>query len=276
METNVNYTVVGVFVISLIAAITMTVIWLSAGFSIQHFKTYMIFMNESVSGLTIDSPVEYNGVGVGSVTSVHLNRQNPQVVEVILQIQTGTPITTATIATLKTRGITGITFISLKDENIATTPKPLVAVEGLPYPVIKAGPSLFTRIDTALNQLSENLHDVSQAIRTLLDKENQKSIKDILSNMQTITNELAENSGQMTTILNNTTSATRQLTSLIQSGTGTVRILETQTLPMTYRLLTNLDTMTRNLSSVSAQLKQNPSVIIRGSAPLPLGPGETR
>ena len=274
METNVNYTIVGIFVISLFAAMVLGIIWLSAGFSHQQYSKYMVYMKESVSGLSVDSPVEYNGVDVGSVVAVTLNEHDPQIVEVLLNIASNTPITTATVATLKTRGVTGITFVSLKDENAIR--KPLVIMHGQQYPIIKSGPSLFTRIDTALNELSMNLKDVSKAIQGLLDQENQNSIKAILQNMRGITRELNDNTGKMTIILNNTSAASRQFSTLIQTSTGAARMLETQTLPVTYRLLSNLENMTRDLAQVAADLKQNPSVIIRGSTPQPLGPGEKR
>src|SRR5436190_24002712 len=103
METNVNYTVVGGFVIILMACFVVAIIWLSSGFSLEKDSTYMIYMQESVSGLAPDSAVEYNGVDVGSVKSVELNAKNPQLVEVMVQIKHNTPITQGTIATLSSR-----------------------------------------------------------------------------------------------------------------------------------------------------------------------------
>lgn len=274
METNVNYTIVGFFVMILIAALTLSIIWLSSGFSIEHYKRYMVYMNDSVSGLSVDSPVEYNGVEVGSVVSITLNHDDPQVVEVLVDIRTGIPITTATIATLKTRGVTGITFMSLKDDD--SPRKKLSVLRGQSYPIIRSGPSLFTRIDTALNQLTTNLHDVSIAIQRLLDNQNQHNIRQILINLDQITATLARNNGKMTIILNNTSTASAKLAELIQSGTNTMKSLETQTLPMTYNLLSNLDNMARNMTQITNELKQNPSIMIRGAAPAPLGPGESR
>lgn len=231
-------------------------------------------MQESVSGLNINSPVEYNGVEVGSVAEVKLNHRDPQIVELLLEIDNTTPITTATTATLKTRGITGITFVSLKDENDERTP--LVALRGQPYPVIRSAPSLFTRIDSMLDQLGKDLHNVAKSIDILLDAGNQRSIKEILANVDKVTREMADNSGKMTMIINNTSAASQKLSGLIQSGTSTFNSLETQTLPATYRLLNNLDAISQNLIQFSSDLKQNPSILLRGAAPAPLGPGEKR
>lgn len=258
METNVNYTVVGAFVIIIVAAITLTIIWLSSGFSFEQYQTYAIQMQESVSGLTLDSPVEFNGVSVGTVKEIDLDQKNPEVVNVLLNIKESTPITQGTYATLTTRGVTGITFISLKDKS--TDLRPLVLLPGQKYPVIKTTPSLFLRLDIALNRLSKNIQSVSQSIRLLLNKENQQSIKETLHNLANVTGMLSNNSQKMANILSNTAKASAQL--------------ELQTLPTAYNVLSNLEEMSRNMNSITIQIKQNPSVLIRGRAPTAPGPGE--
>ncbi len=274
METNVKYTIVGSFVIILLAAFVLGIIWLSSGFSFEKFKTYAIYMQESVSGLSIDSPVEYNGVSVGAVSSIELDNRNPHVVIILIKIKSDTPISKGTIATLNTRGITGITFVALKDKS--TDLAPIRVLPGQKYPIIKTGPSLFTRLDTALSSLSSNLEQVSKSIQSLLNPENQQSIKEILSNLSRVTTTLVTNSRKFSILVENTSKASQQFSPLIRSSTNTMRTLETQTLPATYRMLNNLDNVSRTLTEISAEIKQNPSVLIRGSANKPLGPGETK
>lgn len=274
METNINYAAVGAFVIILITALVMGIIWLSSGFSFGQHSFYMVYMQESVSGLNIDSPVEFNGVAVGSVKRVDIDKSNPQIVQLLLDVKSTTPITQGTIATLQTRGLTGITFIALKDKSENLTP--LVTEKGEDYPVIKTGPSLFLRLDTALSSLSDNLRDVTISIRELLDKQNQQSIRSILLNIRDVTNGLAENNKKMQTIIINTERASAQFTPLMHSTTNAMRMFELQTLPATYQLMTNLDRMTRSLIDVAADMRQNPSVLLRGTQRQPIGPGETQ
>ena len=274
MENKINYTIVGLFVIGLVAAAVLGIIWLSAGLSLDKYTTYMVYMQESVSGLNIDSPVEFNGVNVGTVQSVELDAKDPVLVDVELTIKSSTPVTQGTTAVLATRGITGITFIALKDKSEDL--RPLVPQKGQRYAVIPTGPSIFLRLDTALNRLSQNMEKVSEAVNSLLDPENQKSIKQSLLNMERITRTLAANSDQMTLIMENTAKASRAFGPLIQASTTAMRMLESQTLPATYRLLSTLEDVSRTLSDVAVQLNQNPSILVRGTAPKPLGPGEKR
>ncbi len=272
MDNNVHYTLVGAFVIFLLSAIGFTIIWLSSGLTFVTYSDYLIYSQESVSGLSIDAAVEYNGVNVGSVKSINLNHDNPRLVEVLLSIKKSTPITRGTVAVLTSRGITGVAFIALKDSG--TDLRPLVAAKGQPYPVIPTSPSLFMRLDIALKRLSENLQTVAESFHSLLDKENLKSIKDILVNIDHITGTVADNSDKLNSLLLNTSKASLQLTPLLQNSNYTLRVISTQTLPATYQLLTNLNDAARTLTEVSAMLKQNPSMLVRGINPPPPGPGE--
>ena len=45
METNINYAAVGEFVITLIIAATLAIIWLSSGYSFQTHTTYLIYLH---------------------------------------------------------------------------------------------------------------------------------------------------------------------------------------------------------------------------------------
>jgi phospholipid/cholesterol/gamma-HCH transport system substrate-binding protein len=265
METNVNYTIVGIFVITLVAAIIMGIIWLSAGFSFQIYKTYKIYMTESVSGLNVDSPVEYNGVNVGNVKSMQISQRNPRLVVLLIDVKRDTPITVTTKATLNVRGLTGISYLGLKDSGTNMTP--LVAERGQEYPVIKTAPSLFLRLDTALTKLTESLQQMSVSIRNVLDDQNLREIKLTIQNLQRITNNLANNSQHISTILENTAKASLQFKPILNN-------FQMQTMPAANQTISNLDATINNLSQISTEIKQNPSILIRGKQPQPLGPGE--
>jgi phospholipid/cholesterol/gamma-HCH transport system substrate-binding protein len=265
METNVNYTIVGVFVVSLLAVIILGIIWLSAGFSVEKYTMYRVYMTESVSGLSIDAPVEYNGVNIGAVKSIKLNSHNPHLVDILLQIKSNTPITQATRATLNIRGLTGITYMALQDKG--SDMRPLRIRDGQEYPVIETSPSLFLRLDTALSNLNTNLTQVATSMRSLLDDENLRSIKFTLSSMREISRTLAANSAQFTMMMHNTAKASQTLVPAMDT-------FMTQTLPSVNYAIHNLDTVSHNLSEISTEIKQNPAILIRGKAPQALGPGE--
>lgn len=238
METNVNYTVAGLFVITLLGCIIFGIIWLSSGLSSQHYTYYRVYMQESVSGLTIDAPVEFNGVNVGAVENIKINRENPHLIQLLLKVQHDTPITRGTKAKLGMRALTGVAFILLDDRGTDQTP--LTAVNGQEYPVIETEPSTLLRLDAAITEIKESFNELSASVQSLLNEHNLKSIKEILENSQ-----------------------------------KSLYLLQTQTLPAANRAAASFEDMTDDLSSVAAEIKQNPGVLIRGTEGGQVkGPGE--
>jgi phospholipid/cholesterol/gamma-HCH transport system substrate-binding protein len=274
MDNEVNYTIVGAFVITLIAAIVITIIWLSSGLHYTPEANYLIYSKESVSGLNLDAPVEFNGVNVGTVKKISLMPHDPHVVRVLISIEQGTPITQGTTATLATRGITGVVYLALKDSGINT--QAVVVQEGQDYPVIPTTPSIFVRLDIALTKMSNNLETVSNAFKALLDEKNLESISDSLANIKDITSGLSASTSKLSAIINNTEMASHEFGPVLRDTKNTVKALEVQTLPSFYQMTNSMNGLMKTLNEVSQQLKQNPSVILRGTAPPPLGPGERR
>jgi len=186
METNVRYTIAGTFVLVMLALIIFGIIWLSAGITTEKYSYYTIFMKESVTGLNKDGPVEFNGVEVGTIDDMIINKENPQLVELRLKIKTSTPITEGTKAKLALRGaLSGAAFILLEDKG--TDKKPLLKKDNEPYPVIPTTPSIIVRLDTTLTQISdgfhqlnENFHQISSSVKELLSPDNLQAIKRLL------------------------------------------------------------------------------------------------
>lgn len=251
METKVNYTTVGAFVIVLISAIVFIIVWLSSGLRTKEVSSYAIIMNEPVTGLNIDSPVKYNGVDVGAVKKIELRRSNPKQVFILVDIYVGTPITQGTTATLSVQGLTGIAYLSLQgsDTNLA----PLEAESGHRYPVIRSTPSFLLRLDTAIQDLTTNINKITASVQELLNPENQKAIQATLKSLDTISLQLAKSS---------------------KNFPNTMQTFSQQTLPDTNKLLNNLNTLTIDLLETSSNIKQNPAILFRGQTPPPLGPGE--
>lgn len=77
-------------------------------------KTYAIVFESSVYGLQDGADVTYNGVKVGSVDEVTIDRHDLRKVRVSIDVDERTPITTNTKAYLQIAGITGLKTIDLR------------------------------------------------------------------------------------------------------------------------------------------------------------------
>lgn len=265
MKSKVNYTLVGAFVVILVAALIIFIVWLSTGLSSKHYKNYLVIMHESIAGLSVKSSVKYNGVNVGIVKKISLNKHNPDQVRLVLQIEEHTPITEGTTAMLNSQGFTGITYLALQGSD--TNLNPIPVLPGEKYPIIKSRPSWLFRLGTALQDLNRNMNQITHDINNVLGGENPELFRKILSNLSVTSQHLAAQSKRLDSILINTARSSRAFPSLMNT-------LTQQTLPSTNQVLNNLSLMTDNLLEVTDNLRQNPSILIRGQKPLPLGPGE--
>jgi len=300
LESRVNYTLVGLFVVILGIGLLSLAYWLSAGSRDKNNRFYDIYINESVSGLTVQAPVKFNGVDVGFVNDIQLNPKNPQQVRVTISVDPATPVSTSTIATLKSQGITGITYIGLS----ALTPnaKPLTATEKGHAPVIRAVPSLLVQLDTALRDVTENIQSISRSFRTVFDDENTKAIKSSLDHINAFTLTLANSSENiekslksMDVVLKNSALASKRFPTLvknlddltanlnrasedvhstIKNSRVMVQTLSTQALPSAVQLIGRLSSVANDLKQISSEVRRDPAVIIRGRQPEPAGPGE--
>lgn len=307
MEAKTNYTIVGLIVLILAAGLLSTGLWLSVGFNQKTYLPYTVYFHESVAGLSQDAAVKYNGVQVGHVKKIKLNNNDPRQVEITLDIEEGTPITTSTSATLISQGITGVTYLGLSASTADLTP--IQKMPGEPYPVIPTKPSLFNQLDTILKEVSENVNKLSNEAQRIFNKENAKYIKKSLANIERVTTVIANNNDKINRSLKNTdiflehiakvsadfpqlvkelrvgvrkfnSAATNMgeagtnVSKTMVSGKNAIDKISQQALPPAVILLRRLNAISANLEKVSNEMRQNPSVVIRGTKPPKPGPGE--
>ncbi|AWN75826.1 MCE family protein [Legionella anisa] len=275
-------------------------LWLSVGFNQKKYSTYTVYMHEAASGLTKDAPVKFNGVQVGYVKEIQLNQSDPRQVEILLNIEEGTPVTTSTYATLNSQGITGVTYIGLSASTSDLTPIP--QMPGEPFPVIPSKPSVFTQLDSILKKVSEDVGSVSDEARRIFNEENAKHVRHILTSIDHFSKDLARNGKNLNVLMHNLAKTSRDFPrmldelrvgiskfntmaeSLSQAGNSVSKTMGTgknainkiseEALPPAVILLRRLNTISANLEKVSSEMRQNPAVVIRGTKPPKPGPGE--
>ena len=229
MESRVSYTLVGAFVLIFGAGIVSVALWLAAGIESKDYDRYVAYVSESVSGLNPRAPVKYRGVGVGLVSTIALDRDNPERVRLLLEIEVGTPIKVDTVATVATQGITGIAFVELSGGS--SDAPDLTAREGERYPEIDTKPSVFVRLDAAVTTMlaemtgvARDLGTLAERVARLLDDEKLAAFGNTLVNVEQLTGMLAsradaitDNSERIDTILANTATMSKELPAVVDA-----------------------------------------------------------
>lgn len=280
METKVNYTLVGAFVLGLGAVLVAGLLWLASGGAWHsEYDLYVAMEDESVSGLNLNAPVKYNGVDVGKVRAIALDHTNPQRVTLLFAIERGTPIKEDTIAILRTQGLTGIAYVELSGGSVGSPP--LHAIPPYPYPVIQTRPSLSARLENVLTTVLGKLDNTTNNVNALLSPENQTAFKSILGNTAQATAKLgplidrvgrsADAVGKMGSDLSK---AGNSATLAADGLGGGIKRLGTETLPEFEHLLAELGMLTASMRRLTEQTTRDPSGLIFGRTPVPNGPGE--
>lgn len=300
MTTRTNDVLVGIFVLVLTAALIVGVLWFSAGRIGQAYDEYIVYMDESVIGLSKDSTVKYYGVDVGRVHKIQLGPGYPRRVRLLLQLEPGTPVKKDTIATLESQGLTGLAFINLtgggKDaEHLAKMP-------GEELPVILSGKSTWGNLEHNVSQLVSNLNDASSRLQELLSDDNQASIKRTLVSLGKLSEKLHGPIDDLADFIKNARKAGSRLPQLMHalndaaesldtmareiSGTATmvrdavsasrqdVKRVVGEAEPELTGMINELRRAAENFRRFSEQLDRDPSILLRGPAHRKPGPGE--
>lgn len=304
MTNNINTKARLTFAAFLLIAVVAGAIWYHV--SLNQYAPYQIITEDAVSGLIVDAPIEFHGVEVGKVKSIRL--VNPHSVSIVLSIDKAAPVTSASVATiisrgLATRGFTGYVYISLED--VGVDARPLTTRAGARYPIIATAPSKVITLDTTINQVNDNVQVVTALLQAILDKKTIAALKQSADSLQQVTKVLAENTNRLNSIVANTERASHRfepllassqkavttlqtqilpearkaLTSLeplLDSSHDTVRALQSQILPEAHKVLTDLDDLSTTFTGVATKINRDPSVLIRGATPPPPGPGEPK
>ncbi len=77
MSRQINKTLVGGFVVGAIALVVLALVIFGSGKFFQSRRTYVMYFEGSVKGLSVGSPVNFKGVPIGEVTEIHL-QFNPE------------------------------------------------------------------------------------------------------------------------------------------------------------------------------------------------------
>ena len=205
METDKYYFRVGIFFLFILAGFA----WFLTAFIMPDKKNeyfrYAIYFEDSVSGLSEGGPVMLKGINVGTVAAIGFYSYQNDVIEVLVDIEKSAPIREDTIASIRTRGITGSSYIFLENKypdappvymypngdkeegdylTIESRQSDLHAALSSAPEVLGKISSVGDRVEDVLSDKNlETLSSILDRINKAMDDDNQQSVEDILRNL---------------------------------------------------------------------------------------------
>jgi len=191
MERNANYALVGAVTLFLFMGLVVFVVWLAKLSFNQEYDQYDILFVGPVRGLSEGGEVHFNGIKVGEVSKIALDKSDPNRVIARARVTSDVPIKTDSYATLEPQGITGVNYVQI---TAGTPDKKLLkdTVENGKVPVIRSQRSaLSDLLEGGGTVLTRTIEALDRMNRVLSD-DNIKTFSAALNDVQAVTAEVRE------------------------------------------------------------------------------------
>lgn len=287
MEPDAKYTLVGVVVLTLLAAVFGAALWLSRKAPADRTEVYAIdFRQVSLSGLQVDGSVTMRGIKIGRVMDVHIPHADIEAVRVLIEVDADAPVRVDTAAVIQRNLLTGLANIDLigGTQNAARLVFPKDHEE---YPMIPQGKSELQELQNSLPEvMSSAAHSMQtfgramERVELLLNDENQSNVRALLANLAALSVDLKGGSNGVSRAFSEFDEISGKVSELV----GVVKdelvltfaelrggISEVQ--KDTGSLARDVDRAARKVSR-AAESYENPRSLIFGTSKSERGPGE--
>lgn len=242
METKANYVLIGAFTLIIAAALLLFGLWAAKYSSERSWQDYQVVFREAVTGLSVGSPVQYNGIAVGSITKLSLAPNDPRQVIARIRLEADAPVKTDTRAKLAITSLTGPSIIQLSG---GTPQAPaLTSVDSRDAPLIQTTPSALQNISDTANRIVERLDQV-------LSDKNVASITATLEHLETVSGSMADRDQGLQALLVSARDAARNLDRTLDTTNGTMQRLDQNLVKQLPPLLAKLDSTLARLDSAA-------------------------
>jgi phospholipid/cholesterol/gamma-HCH transport system substrate-binding protein len=228
MEKNANYALVGLSTLILSIGLVIFVVWLARLQFAHEYDLYDVVFQGPVRGLNQGGEVHFNGIKVGEVTKIALDRTNPSRVIARARVTSDVPIRIDSFATLEPQGITGVNYVQI---TAGTPSKPLLKVVERArceraairdcVPILKSQRSALTDLLEGGGTVLTRTIEALDRINRVLSDQNVKTFSAALSDTQAVTAEFRERKAIIADAqkaLQDIDAAAQQVTQLTQSG----------------------------------------------------------
>jgi phospholipid/cholesterol/gamma-HCH transport system substrate-binding protein len=259
METRANYIVVGIVTLAVLLASFGFVFWIAKFGDSGDRAQLEIRIPGSVTGLSVGSQVLFNGIKKGVVKRLTIDPTNPKTVIADVEVDSDTPITAKTEATLGFQGLTGQAYIELKGGD-ANAPNLLAAARASgETPHIEADPG-------AVNNLINQAQDIAKKADQVLNgldgfvKDNRAPLTQTFANAQKFSDALAKNADGIDEFLASVGDLSKTLTSVstrLESTLTTAEdLLKSVDKAKVDHILANADKVSTDLAASSGDIKK--------------------
>lgn len=220
METRANHVLIGAFTLLGLGLLLLFGLWTARYQADAAWQDYEIHFQQAVTGLSVGSTVQFNGINMGSVRELYLDPDDPRVVVALVRLQADAPVRTDTVARLSISGLTGVAFIQLRG-GAPENPRLQSGPDGQP-PRIVAEESPLQRLIDASEDIASTASEVMLRILDFLSEDNADRISHTLDNIDAFAMALSGEKELIADIVRNAHRGSEQLVDVLETAGQTI------------------------------------------------------
>jgi phospholipid/cholesterol/gamma-HCH transport system substrate-binding protein len=178
MENRSHALMTGIFTLVLLVAAILAGMWFNRDRTER--IPFQIVTTQSIPGLNPQATVRYRGLEVGRVDDIVFDPRATGQILIKLSVDTGSPITNTTFASLGYQGVTGIAFIQLDDDR---TGSPLLASSEKQVARIPLRPGLLDQIEKRGLAILDRTEHITASLDKMLNAENARTVTTAFDNI---------------------------------------------------------------------------------------------
>ncbi len=258
METKANYAIVGFFTLLVIAAAFGFVYWMSQYGRSGEMAPLAIRIPGSANGLSVGSPVRFNGIPVGSVRSLAIDSDDPRYSIALTEVSTEAPVKQSTSAVLEVQGLTGAAYIELsggraEDQNILKQALEtdgtavLIAEQSSVTNLLATADKILKRADSAISDVQGFVADARGPLTTTI--RNAEKFSDALTRNSDNIDKFLQSVGGLSDTFS---SVSGRLDSTMSAIDALIKAVDAKKID---HVVSNVDKVTTDLAAASGDVK---------------------
>jgi phospholipid/cholesterol/gamma-HCH transport system substrate-binding protein len=274
METKASYVLIGGFTLGILIVAFLFVLWLAKWQVDREWDYYDILFKEAVTGLSVGSAVQYNGIQVGEVRRLSLDKADPRQVIARVRVNSDTPIKMDTKAKLTFTGLTGVAAIQLTG-GLPKSPKLTIKGKEL-VPTLIAEESALQKLLASSEGMVASVNDLLLRLSELLSHEQLNKIAATINHIEKISRSVADRSddighalsqiAQASSSMKNTLTQTESLMKKLEHLTDTSQVmLNTDAKQLLIQARTSLESAKKLTDSAQQVVSNNQNAITQFS-----------
>jgi len=220
METRASYVLVGAFTLLGFGLLLIVALWSAQYQTDAAWQEYDIRFKQAVTGLSVGSAVQFNGINMGSVRDLKLDPDDPSEVVARIRLDAEAPVRADTSARLNVSALTGVALIQLRGGS--REQPPLSPEDDGSPPQIIADESPLQQLIDASEDIASTASEVLLRMLDFLNEENAERIGATLDNIDAFAVALSSEKDLIGSTLRNADLSSRRLYELLDNADSAI------------------------------------------------------